>query len=78
MAHLTNYQIYQSLKMILFSVLFGSFRAGDGSTSGEDSCVAAAVACADAAAAPDVSDDSEQSMTQNPRAANRTHTAWQN
>jgi hypothetical protein len=30
------------------------------------------------AAATDVSDDSEQSMPQNHRAANHTHTAWQN
>ena len=47
-------------------------------TSGGDSCVAAAAACADAAAGTDVSDDSEQSMPQNHRAAHRTHTAWQN
>ena len=38
----------------------------------------AAAACADAAAATDVSDDSEQSMPQNHSAANHTHTAWQN
>ena len=50
----------------------------DPGTSGEDFCVAAAAACADAAAGTDVSDDSEQSMPQNHRAAHHTHTAWQN
>ena len=50
----------------------------DPGTSGEDFCVAAADACADAAAGTDVSDDSEQSMPQNHRAANHAHTAWQN
>ena len=50
----------------------------DPGTSGEDLCVAAAVACADAAAGTDVSDDSEQSMPQNHRAAHHTNTSWQN
>ena len=50
----------------------------DPGTSGEDSCGAAAVVCADAAAATYVSDDTEQSMPQNHRAAHHTHTAWQN
>ena len=50
----------------------------DPGTSGEDSCVAAVAARADAAAGTDVSDDSEQSMPQNHSAANHTHTAWQN
>ncbi len=51
----------------------------DPGTSGEDSCVAAVVARTDAAAASTyLSDDSEQSMPQNPRAAHHTRTAWQN
>ena len=50
----------------------------DPGTSGDDSCVAAVVACADAAAAADVCDDSEQSMPQNHSGTNHTHTAWQN
>ena len=50
----------------------------DPGTSGDDADVAAAAARADAAAATYVSDDSEQSMPQNPRAAQHTHTAWQN
>ena len=56
-------------------MLIGRFRAG---TSGYDSGVAAAVARADAAAATYVSDDSEQSRPQYPRAAQHKHTAWQN
>ena len=60
-------------------MLIGRFRAEDGfRTSGADSCVVAAAVRADATAATDVSDDSEQSMLQNPRAAHHTHTAWQN
>ena len=50
----------------------------DPGTSGEDSGVAAVAARADAAAATYVSDDSGQSMPKNPRAAQHTHTAWQN
>ena len=80
MAHLTNYHIYSEPDKGFCSLCSSvdSELEMDPGTSGEDFCVAAAVACADAAAGADVSDDSEQSMPQNHCAAHHTHTAWQN